>query len=69
VGESVGLTRREQRVIAVGSGAQLANACHTKGASIFCDKPVAREGGAWCRKHERLVYVTIKELGEAREAA
>jgi len=42
---------------------------HTKGASIFCGEPVAREGGAWCRKHERLVYVTIKELGEAREAA
>ena len=42
---------------------------HTKGGSIFCGKPVARESGAWCSEHERVVYVAIKELGEARKAA
>ena len=42
---------------------------HTRGELIFCGKPVAREGGAWCREHERVVYTTIKELREPRKAA
>ena len=42
---------------------------HTKGIAIFCGKPVAREGGVWCREHERVVYTTIKELREPRKAA
>jgi hypothetical protein len=41
---------------------------HTKGEAIYCRKPVARAGGAWCAAHERIVYMTI-EPRENRQAA
>ena len=42
---------------------------HTKGIAIYCGKPVAREGGVWCREHERVVYLTLKKLSETQKAA
>jgi len=42
---------------------------HTKGESIFCGQPVIRYGGSWCPQHEAIVFVTLKKLIEAREAA
>jgi hypothetical protein len=38
------------------------------GETIYCRKPVAREGGAWCPDHETM-YVTLEKIREAREAA
>jgi hypothetical protein len=42
---------------------------HTQGDEIFCGKPAARSGGAWCRQHEAVVFTTIEEIREARKAA
>jgi hypothetical protein len=42
---------------------------HTKGGSILPPRAVVREGGSWCCEHERVVYVAIKDRGEARKAA
>ena len=42
---------------------------HTKGIAIFCGKPVVREGGVWCREHERVVYTTLEKMRGARKAA
>jgi hypothetical protein len=36
-----------------------------KGEAIYCSKPVAPEGGAWCAEHERVVYVTPSETRKA----
>ena len=44
-------------------------AIHEQGEAIYCRKPVAREGGAWCVEHERVVYLTIKQPSESRKAA
>ena len=44
-------------------------AIHEVGEAIYCRKPIAREGGAWCAEHERVVYLTIKKLREAQKAA
>jgi hypothetical protein len=42
---------------------------HTKGGAISCGKPVARKGGAWCREHERVVFMTLEKMREPRKAA
>jgi hypothetical protein len=39
------------------------------GEGIYCRKPVARDGSVWCAEHEALIYLTRKELREARKAA
>jgi hypothetical protein len=44
-------------------------AIYQRGEAIYCRKPVAREGGAWCVEHERVVYLTIKEPNETGKAA
>jgi hypothetical protein len=45
------------------------HAFHEQGEAIFCGKPVAHAGGAWCAEHEAVVFVTLEEIRAARKAA
>ena len=44
-------------------------AIHEEGDAIYCRKPVARQGGAWCPAHEQAVFVTLEKMREGRKAA
>jgi hypothetical protein len=39
-------------------------AVHQHGDGIYCGKPVAREGEAWCPEHRALCYVAPARLSK-----
>jgi hypothetical protein len=41
---------------------------HEKGEAIFCGKPVAREGEAWCAEHRALCYLNPAKLANRQTA-
>jgi hypothetical protein len=41
---------------------------HELGEAIFCGKPVARDGEAWCAEHRALCYLNPAQLAKEPEA-